>query len=93
MLMASCTAQVAPAAEGGGSGLYGVRNSDAAFGLVQQFATAMSACALPYYFVLPMCNLEIKRRREERTDYLQCSAGSHVSCMYNSTACSVELSL
>jgi len=49
-MLVSCTAQVAPAAEGGGSGLYGVRNTDAAFGLVQQFATAMRACALPFYF-------------------------------------------
>ena len=55
-MLVSCTAQVAPAAEGGGSGLYGVRNTDAAFGLVQQFATAMRACALPHDIVLPICD-------------------------------------
>lgn len=40
-----CTAQVAPAAERGGAGLYGIRSSDAVFGLVEQFAQAMNRCA------------------------------------------------
>ena len=55
-MLVSGMAQVAPAAEGGGSGLYGVRNTDAAFGLVQQFATAMRACASPCNYELPMCD-------------------------------------
>ncbi len=37
-------AQVAPLAEGGGAGLYGVRRTDAVFRLVQQFARAMRTC-------------------------------------------------
>lgn len=41
--------QVAPAAEGGGSGLYGINTGDATFGTVRQHAAAMKRSApLPH---------------------------------------------
>ena len=36
--------QVAPAAEGGGSGLYGIKTEDAIFGTIRQHAAAMKQC-------------------------------------------------
>ena len=37
--------QVAPAAEGGGSGLYGIKTEDSTFGTIRQHAAAMKQCA------------------------------------------------
>lgn len=39
--------QVAPAAEGGGSGLYGVKSSDSTFAIIAQNAQFMRTCAAP----------------------------------------------
>ena len=46
--------QQAPAAEGGGSGLYGIKVEDSTFGFVRNNANLMSSCALLFPFSSPL---------------------------------------
>lgn len=54
--------QLAPAAEGGGSGLYGVTVADSTFPIIQQNAQAMKACAVHYlnlFLTPPYCGMTL----------------------------------